>query len=261
MPQVHLTDEILMAFADGEVDETIRGVVEEAMAKDAEIGRRVAEYMQSRRLVQTALSSEDHLAVPPALQAAVIRQVLAVEGRARESVKMAATENVAEQKPPAFIRFYFSRNTLRLAASLAAIAIAVGAFFAGQWTIGHGPADQPLIARLNSMPVKETLSTAASGQQHGLGGAELRIVATYRSGNGSICREFVLQDASGKANAVACRSSTDWNITFALFEPAQAAGYAPADDSDLMGSYLQGLKAGDPLEPPAEKEALSKFLD
>ncbi|WP_091133955.1 anti-sigma factor family protein [Microvirga guangxiensis] len=249
-----------MAFADGELDETVRRVVEQAMAKDAQIGWRIAAYIESRRLVQTALSSEDHLAVPPALHSAIIRQVLAVEGARLKSVETAAAAKPAVNQSTAPSSSYFSRNTMRLAASLAVLAIGTAAFFAGQWMKNdHEPADQSLIARLNSVPVKETLSTAASGQQHGLGAAQLRIVATYRSDNGAICREFILQDASGKANAVACRSNTDWNITFALLEPAQTSSYAPADGSDLMGSYLQSMKAGDPLEPPAEKEILSRL--
>jgi hypothetical protein len=253
-----LTDEILMAFADGELDEPVRGAVEEAMAKDPAIGERVAEYMRSRRLVQSALSTEDHLAVPPALRAAVVRQALAAEGKARENTRLAALNDGAARSATS-AGYRLSRMSLRLAASLAAFAVGTGIFFAGRWTGSHEPAGQALVARLDSSPVRRTLSAAVSGQQHDLEAGQFRAIATYRSGNGGICREFTLQDASGKANAVACRSNSDWNVTFALVEPAQTSGYAPADGSDLIGAYLQKVNAGGPLEPPSEREALSKL--
>lgn len=257
MSRIHLTDEILMAFADGELDETVRSAVEEAMAHDSELRQRVAEYTRSRRLVQTALSTDAYLAVPPALRAKVIQKVTMAEGKALESIETDAPANPGKSQPAPFSRSRFTQYQLPLAASMAALAIGISIFFAGRWIGSDGLQGQSLVASLGSSSVQAALGTVSSGKAQSLEVGQFRVIATYQSGSGALCREFTLQDASGKANAVACRSKSDWNITFALVEPAQSSGYAPADGTDLMGSYLKELNAGNPLEPSLEKKALS----
>jgi anti-sigma-K factor RskA len=256
LSRIHLTDEILMAFADGELDETVRRAVEEAMAHDSELRQRVAGYVRSRRLAQTALSTDDYLAVPSALRAHVMRQVSAAE-KPSESAETATKQISRENSSAVFARSRPTQYMLPLAASVAALAIGIGMFFAGRWTGSDEFASQSLVARLASPQVQAALSTTASGQPQSVEAGQMRVIATYKSGSGALCREFTLQDASGKANAVACRSKSDWNITFALVEPTQASGYSPADGGNLISSYLQGLNAGDPLEPSLEKKALS----
>lgn len=252
-----MTDEILMAYADGELDETVRSAVEEAIAHDPALSQRVAEYTRSRRLVQTALSTDDYLAVPPDLRAKVIQQVSTVTEKARKSAAVAAPVNLGATRPTASARSQTLHYLLPLAASLVAVAIGIGIFFVGRWTGSDRSPEQSIIARLGSPAVLAALGTVASGQSNSLAEGQLRVIATYRSGSGALCREFTLQGASDKANAVACRSKSDWNVAFALVEPARPSGYAPADGSDLIGSYLQRLNAGDPLEPSLEKKALS----
>ncbi|WP_441984722.1 hypothetical protein [Microvirga sp. 2YAF29] len=181
----------------------------------------------------------------------------AAEGRGLENTKTETMLNAGAARPRAAARSRLPQYLLLMAASMAAIAIGVGIFFAGRWTDGAAFTEQSLVASLESSSVQAALGRVASGQSQNLEAGQFRVIATYESESGALCREFTLQDASGKANAVACRSKSDWNITFALVEPAQASGYAPADGGDLISSYLQGLNAGDPLEPSLEKKALS----
>ncbi len=257
MSRIHLTDEILMAFADGELDEAVRRAVDEAMLHDPQLRQRVAEYTRSRRLVQTALSTEVYLAVPSALRANVMRQVSHSERKASDHPETALMGGSGTHRATVVARSRLPQYLLPLAASIAVIAIGIGMFFAGRWTDSNGLSQQSLVARLSSPPVQAALGTAPSGQPQSLAAGEFRVIATYKSGSGALCREFTLQDASGKANAVACRSKSDWNVTFAMVEPAQTTGYAPADGADPISSYLQGLNAGEPLEPSVERKALS----
>ena len=59
------SDEILMAYADGELDEATRRAVEEAMRKDAALARRVAQHKAMRNDVFAAYAPVAEEAVPP----------------------------------------------------------------------------------------------------------------------------------------------------------------------------------------------------
>ena len=57
MSELHLSNEVLMAFADGELDEPIAAAVARAMADDPRVARRIVDFQQSRRLTRTAYSA------------------------------------------------------------------------------------------------------------------------------------------------------------------------------------------------------------
>jgi hypothetical protein len=252
MSQLHLTDEILMAFADGELDESVAAAVAKAMAEDLGLARRVVEFQQSRRLTRSAFSSSLAPDVPPELYAAVSAQVRAFE--AANGAKDTVTE-FKPRKPPVERsgRLPPSYMKVALAASVAALALAAG-YFAGQQNI---PGANSLIAQLESSPVREALSRAASGQDVELPSGRLRVISTYRLASGSLCREFKLQASSGAADAIACHRG-EWNVAFAAARPVGNADYVPSDGADLIASYLQNLNAGEPLVDGAEAQALTE---
>jgi hypothetical protein len=277
MAKIHLTDELLMAFADGELDDTLSSAVEQAIAEDSGKRRQIAEFMRSRRLVRSALATTEALAVPAALAAAIARQVAASEG---PSAKSSAT------RPPREIR----RDTLRsgalhrtsrpaptwflLAASLAAVAVGAGGFVVGRQTSPGARGDADFLARLDAPEVDTVLASLPSGGEAAIALGHMRVVATYRTAGGSLCREFKVAGQAGDAEAVACRANdgsplNSWTLAFAQTDPIPEAGvkkapvekapsYAPADGDSLVDSYLHGLGAGDPLDPNAELKALGR---
>jgi anti-sigma factor RsiW len=252
MSQLHLSDEILMAFADGELDEPVAAAVAKAMAEDPGLARRVVDFQQSRRLTRSAFSSTLAPDVPPALYAAVSAQVKAFE--AGNAVDDTVTE--FKLRTPAAARSgrtYPSFMKMALAASVAALAVAAG-YFAGQ---REASGSNGLIAQLESPSVRHALSTAASGQDVELPTGRLRVISSYRLANGSLCREFKLQGAAGAANAIACRRG-EWNVDFAAAKPAGSADYIPSDGADPVSAYLQSVNAGDPLVGAAEAQALTE---
>ena len=85
MSELHLSDEILMAFADGELDEPIAAAVAKAMADDPGIARRIVDFQKSRRLTRSAFSDALMPEVPPALHAAVSAQIEAYEAKERRA--------------------------------------------------------------------------------------------------------------------------------------------------------------------------------
>ena len=136
-------------------------------------------------------------------------------------------------------------------------------------------ADADFLARLDAPEVDGALGTLPSGGEAALGLGQLRVVATYRTAGGSLCREFKVAGRSGDAEAVACRANDarpvdSWTLAFAQTDPFPQAGgapkapaekapsYAPADGNSLVDTYLQGVGAGDPLDASAEQKALGR---
>ena len=76
MSHLHLSDEILMAFADGELDEPVAKAVEQAMLSDPDITKRIVGFLRSRSLARSALFREP-VGVPPELYAAVQARISA----------------------------------------------------------------------------------------------------------------------------------------------------------------------------------------
>ena len=245
MSELYLSDEILMAFADGELDEPIAAAVAKAMAEDPGTARRIVDFQKSRRLMRSAFSEALMPEVPPALQAAVSAQIEAYEAKERR----------AAQEVPRRVR---SRGLpflpMALAASVAVVATGIGYWAGGQ---GSQRTDN-LMARLEDPTTHRELSRMASGDEVDLPFGRLRVISSYRLGNGALCREFRLTLVSEAAEAVACRRN-GWNVTFALVGDAAAdAGYVPSGGEDPMAAYLQAVGAGTPLVDEAEAKALAE---
>ncbi|WP_445500386.1 anti-sigma factor family protein [Microvirga sp. G4-2] len=250
MAQLHFSDEILMAFADGELDEQVAAMVEQAMASDLAVAKRVAEFLRSRHLIRSAFPSETASDVPPELQAAVQAQIDRFERHATQQTSPGERE--APQSAPSAGRQHLG---MALAASLAAFAIATGGYLAGRQ--GLLPSSSDPIANLAAPDVSRTLSESPSGQDKDLPFGRMRVISTFRMANGSVCREFKLQMPHGTSHAVACRGR-EWVITFAIASAATNELYVPSGGADLMASYLQNAGAGEPLLGSAEMKALSE---
>jgi len=248
MSQLHLSDEILMAFADGELEEPTAAAIAKAMAEDPAVAKRVMDFQQSRRLTRSALSAAlpD---VPPELQAAVSAQIMAYE--ASDEGKVRPTDT-----PSSSFGGIRRRPILKMAL---AASIVMGALGLGYFVGRHdSPEANRLLAQLNNPDIYRELNTLASGQDVELPFGRLRVISTYRVANGSLCREFRLQSRTETAEAVACRNG-EWSVNFALAGPAKASAYVPSGESDLVATYLQSMGASGPLVDEAEVRALSEF--
>jgi hypothetical protein len=248
MSQLHLSDEILMAFADGELEEPTAAAVAKAMADDATVAKRIMDFQQSRRLSRSAFSTALIPDVTPELRAAVLAQVksyeAASESKAPSDIKPPQNEWLRRKRP--FMQ-------MALAASIAAIALALGYFMGWQGR----PRPDGLIAQLGSPLIRHELNRSASGKDVELPFGRLRVISTYRLPNGSLCREFRLQSSTESAEAVACRNG-EWNATFALASAVNNAEYTPSGGGDPVVAYLQSIGAGQPLVDEAEARALTE---
>lgn len=247
MSQLHLGDEILMAFADGELDEPMAAAVAKVMAEDPTVAKRIMEFQQSRRLTRSAYSAALMDDVTPELREAVSAQVKAYEDAIGRHVRPEAKvlKLVWPRPKQAFA-------PAAMAAAIAALSLALG-YFMG-WRSGSWP-ESPM-AHLESPTVHRELDRVASGKDVGLPFGRLRVISTYRLADDTLCREFRLQSDAKAARAVACRDG-GWNTRLVLADAADDAGYAPSSGGELMSEYLQSLGAGEPLVDGAEASALA----
>ncbi len=267
MSDMEFTDEILMAFADGELDEETTRLVEAALETDDELMSRVAMFMETRAASSEALKPLLDEPVPEHL-ADKVRAMAAEAATRRDDDRMAATaaaddranaDNVvAFRRPEAHAQPQRrpSQRMMALAASLLIVVGGVGGYFlggAGQTGIGS-----PEVAGLVDPAVAGILDQRASGEELAVGDAQLRLVSTFETGGEQLCREYELKRPNlPDFVSVACRSDSGWRTQLAIVTPEAGEGFAPASSLETVDAYLTSIGAGGALDAEAEKKALT----
>ncbi len=100
------------------------------------------------------------------------------------------------------------------------------------------------------------MSRIASGTAVDVGSGRLTLLASYRSPDGALCREFVFDSGAQRANAVACRAGGRWDVAFLAAVPPRGSGYTVAGGDTLTDAYLERSGLGAPLSARGEKAAL-----
>jgi hypothetical protein len=242
-----LSDEILMAYADGELDAAMLAQVTAAVAADPALAARVAVFVQSREAVAAAFARPPAAPVPDPI-ADRIRALAAAQAQAPTG------DNVVTLAPRRQVPFW----QLPLAASIALIAgLAAGQFaWRSPEAIGLQSA---ILSDRNLFPALEALP---SGRREALtSGAEVALIASFRDGDGRLCREFEYDLPSGVTTvAVACRaeagSEAGWQVKLAIAADAGSEGYAPASSLDALDAWLVATGTEAPMTPEQEAEAL-----
>ncbi|MBY3488450.1 anti-sigma factor family protein [Rhizobium laguerreae] len=241
MSKKDFDDETLMAFADGELDETQSRALEEALASNEALCERLAVFLDSRQLVGDALKPLIDEPVPEALLASVRRM-------ADEVRHQKPQDNVVSFRPKQ------QQQTMRrwlvpVAASLVAIVTGVVGFALGR----INPS-----ASNSGAEIAAVLDREVSGRDVTLSSPEtvLHVVASFRDERGELCREYELKQPKSSTLTVACRQNGAWATRLALTS-AKADGYVPASSQETIDAYLASIQAGEPLSPEEEREVLA----
>lgn len=227
-----VTDEMLMAYVDGELDPGAHEEVRRAIEGNVEIAARAEMFRKTRNVAKAAFA--DLLATTPP----------------KRLVDAIASENGAK-----IVRFPARRTiatTLPLAAS---IAIAFG--LAGYW---WGQNSMPSPEILGASPVAAALSRNPAGEPATvrLGDAQATLTALSSFPvEGGYCRMFELS-GDGLATAmrgVGCGRGDDWTIDIAVASSGEDGGYAPASAglTESIDIYLDAKGAGAPLSDEEEQ--------
>jgi hypothetical protein len=230
-----LSDEVLMAYTDGELDPQTRARVEEAIASDPQVARRVAAHEALREKVQSTFGKVLDEPVPDRL----IRAARASTGR------------VIPLRPK---RFQVSQwGALAASFVLGALVwqLAIRLYSTG-----------PIIERHGQLLAAGALDSALSNQLAGDPSTQsaVQIGVSFRSKGGRYCRTFQLREQANLAG-LACRQQSQWQLEVLDNGSAAHEGhpeYQPAA-SALPPEVVQAVDRvidGEPLD--AEGEARAK---
>jgi hypothetical protein len=239
-----ISDETLMAFADGELDGTARAAVELAMREDPQIERRIAQHRALRERVQAAFSAELSQAMPD-------RLLEAARGSAPATQSKAGIQRIAARARPL-------RTRWRMPASMAAsLIIGLGVGY-----IAQPPPNSPLMRSVaGAMIARGPLATALSNQlaAEQLPASPVRIGLSFQAKSGGYCRTFVMAGVISTAG-LACRRGMEWQVVTLTEQTGAVAGesgYRTAGSvmSATIQSAVEGQIAGDPLDQAGERAA------
>jgi hypothetical protein len=229
-----VTDAMLVAYVDGELDEINRRRVERAVAEDERLARRIAAH---RRLRESLSGQYQPIADQP------------VPDRFRSLI--AAGSNVASLEEARAVRKRFPLPgwpTLAAIAASLVLGLAVGR---GLHEDGSpvGIVKGQMVAQGD---LAHALDTQLASMQDPKGA--VRIGVTFRSKEGDWCRSFDGDALSG----VACRGAGGWQLEQAVAagSKAQQGDYRQASSGDpRIMTTVNALIAGDALDGSEEKAA------
>lgn len=262
MTPERIDTETLMAYVDGELPADEAERVRAHLEVDAAARAQVDRLRAATALARSALDADLARPVPPALRRAVEQ---AVE-RARQEAG-----NDSARTPPASIaaprRGWLAalgldwQPRLALAASAATIAAGVLGYLIGSAApTAPGVAAGALVVSADGFAeLTRALNAAPSGERRALpDGAEVELLATLRTGDGTLCREFLLtRGADDAVLALACRDQRQWRVNFAV-ATAAGVGYVPAAaPTAALDAFVASIGGGAALARDDEARALA----
>jgi len=220
---VTIEPEMLMAYADGELDPLNAKRVERVIAGDPALAQEVERHRALRKRVSDSFAPVADEQVPDRL-AALLKS------------------NVVDLPTPK-TRPILSR--WRAAAALAACLV-LGL------TIGISVSRGPVSSGAGGLYASGSLAAALDDQVGGADGA-VKVAVSFRDKQGAYCRVF----SSSATDGIACRDASGWALRRTQQgSTTQHGDYAQAGspDPDLMAA-AQDMMAGEPLDAKAEAAA------
>ena len=242
------SDDVLMAYADGELDLRTRAQVEDAMAADPQIASRVATHQALRKTLQSGFEKVLDEPIPDRLITAA-RATSRVRSENRVVVPLRPRRPRAGALPR-----WASPGWGAIAASFVLGALVW--HFGTDW-YSSGPVTerdgQLLAAGALDKALSNQLASAQAAQ------APVQIGVSFRSKGGKYCRTFQLREHTNLAG-LACREQDNWKLE-ALAQsdasPDSHSDFRPAA-SALPPPIAQAVDQaidGEPLDAKAEAQA------
>ena len=240
-----VSDETLMAYADGEVDAATRASIEAAMREDPEVRRRIAEHRALREAMQGSFSAVLDEPVPQRLIDAARGQSAAPAGNV---VDLARARRAAASQSPVDLRSW------RPAAMAASLLVGVALGYLGLHSAN------PLVSTNSS---GELLAGAGLAQALSHQLSEDRspgLVAitglSFRAKTGDYCRTFSWT-GSHSSSGLACREGDGWKIKVLAQSPpatANSSNFRPAASADApaVRAAVEESIDGEPLDRAGE---------
>jgi len=240
---MRFSDEMLMAYADDELDLVARAEIEAAIAADPEIAGIVERHRALRARVQAAYGGVLSEPMPARLSNLVVPPITAP-----------VVDLAARRKAPAIAESTAPTRRWQLPQwSAMAAAVTLGLFI-GVFAL-RGP-ESPYAESEAGLVARGELAWALTGQLASDAGAGVvRVGVSFHDRSGSFCRTFRMQYEAPVAG-LACRAGEDWRL--------QLLAAAAPEQGELRGAtampiaVLQAVDAaidGEPLDAAAETAA------
>jgi anti-sigma factor RsiW len=252
-----ITEETLMAYADGELDDIGRSAVEQAMLHDPALATKVAQHQALRCAVFDAFHPVVEEAIPARLQASVqvSKQINEqvneqVTGQVNDEVQRDNIVNLAQGRKDRDTRQETAKRqawSLSQWGSLAAMLVLgvmlgrLDLFGAGE---RGGAISSVALATDGGMTAQGKLAMALSTQLASapVADANIKIGLSFVAKDGAYCRSFALDGSAG----LACREAEQWKIALMVDKHSDSP----------EGQYRQ---AGSEI-PPAVLEAIEQRM-
>jgi anti-sigma factor RsiW len=248
MMTTKFTDEELMAYVDGEVDDEKAHAIEVAAAADPDIAGTIDMFARTRMMARDAFSSVLRETVPPKLLDTAL-------GRSTKERPSAPIRNIIRLRPP---RPSVIAISMAAAACVAVIVAGVAGYVAGAGLRNTDGRAARIELAAASDEISGLLGTVRSGEQATLeGGETFGIIGSFRDRGDRFCREFEISGERNGSLAVACRADGGWAVEFAM-QTASSGGYEPASSTAVLDSYLTQIGAGSALSDDEERALLNR---
>jgi anti-sigma factor RsiW len=229
-----ISDELLMAYADGELDGNDRASVESYVAQSAEAASRFAVFAGTGRALAEIFERPMLEPVPQRLIDAIYAPV-----RSSKPAGVAADENVIpfvvrRQPARAPSRPAFQHNLMLAAACVSALALTAGAYWvsiqpgsgAGETFATAQSSNGQQVASTELASVLDTvLGDTVAVRDIAGAAASIKPVFTFATADKTFCRQYEIARVQAQSiGGVACRDSAgQWRIeTHVAFDPAPA---------------------------------------
>lgn len=244
MMTAQVTDDMLMAYADGELEAAEQARLSPLIDADPALRLRLRRFERTGRVLSGAFQAQER-----PIPAALLRQPSGTPRSRRERL-VAALEAIRLPSMP------------QLAAGAAVLMLV---FAAGRLSRDGGAPRDDFIAGNGVLTagaaLHQRLETTAS-----VGGeadrATPRVLQSFRTADGQFCREYALGGSGGRG--VACRRADGaWTIALHVeggAAPSSGGVYAPAGGAtqQVIDGFVHSIMDGDPLAAPEERAAIER---
>lgn len=231
---IAVPDEMLMAYADGELSPEESKALEALLGSDTQLRARLEPFVETRTRLASAFEHALHEPIPDRLIAAIARTPVPAQPRNNHASLGERIRNALDAVQAAIFPHGFSPA---MAAS-AAVLLAVGA--GSGWIAGRHASPSGLIAFKNadtgelvaSGALAQTLERNASGTSGvGAHGETIVPVLSIRAKDEGVCREYRIASASAAQDVagLACRTRDGtWRVAVHVETPKSGDGSASA---------------------------------
>ncbi len=245
MPRVEISDELLSAFLDAELDETQMEQIRQCIAEDESIANRVAELSLVDELLTEQYSKINHQPLPTELQN-MLDQL--PDNELPEQAAQVVTFPDSEKKRAPF------KQHLAMVASVALVA-GIGLTQLFSLT---GNNETTNLAEQNWSQVSDFLNTEPSSKTLSLNTYQLQAKLSFTDKAGHFCRQFELVSQTQVQNNIACKVAGQWQLAASFYQnKTDVAEYQTATATGAVRQTVDAMAQGPFLNKQQEQVAIN----